>query len=80
MNRRGFILGALAAPAVIRTPGLIMPVRPTRGTMVKFITPKARLYFPYLDALETPQQMTARFTIERFNTDVARALWAGDAI
>lgn len=28
MNRRGFLLGALAAPAVITTPGLLMPVRP----------------------------------------------------
>jgi hypothetical protein len=31
MNRRGFIGGlitALAAPAIIRTPGLLMPVRP----------------------------------------------------
>ena len=28
MNRRGFILGALAAPTVIRTPGLLMPVKP----------------------------------------------------
>ena len=27
MNRRGFLIGALAAPAVIRTPGLLMPVR-----------------------------------------------------
>jgi len=28
MNRRFFLLGALAAPAVIRTPGLLMPVKP----------------------------------------------------
>lgn len=31
MNRRGFLGGlltALAAPAIIRTPGLLMPVRP----------------------------------------------------
>ena len=27
MNRRGFLLGALAAPAVIKTPGLLMPVK-----------------------------------------------------
>lgn len=31
MNRRGFLFGlsaALAAPAIIRTPGLLMPVKP----------------------------------------------------
>ena len=28
MNRRGFLGGLLAAPAIIRTPGLLMPVRP----------------------------------------------------
>jgi hypothetical protein len=28
MIRRGFLLGLLAAPAIIRTPGLLMPVRP----------------------------------------------------
>jgi len=31
MNRRGFLLGILAvgaAPAIIRTPGLIMPIKP----------------------------------------------------
>jgi hypothetical protein len=27
MNRRRFLLTSLAAPAVIRTPGLIMPVK-----------------------------------------------------
>lgn len=27
MNRRGFLTGLLAAPAVITTPGLLMPVR-----------------------------------------------------
>ena len=26
MNRRGFLAGLLAAPAIIRTPGLLMPV------------------------------------------------------
>lgn len=28
INRRGFIVGLLAAPVIIRTPGLLMPVRP----------------------------------------------------
>jgi len=28
MNRRSLLLGLLAAPAVIRTPGLLMPVKP----------------------------------------------------
>ena len=28
MNRRSILLGLLAAPAIIRTPGLLMPVRP----------------------------------------------------
>jgi hypothetical protein len=27
MNRRGFLTGLIAAPAVILTPGLLMPVR-----------------------------------------------------
>jgi hypothetical protein len=27
ISRRNFILGALAAPAIIRTPGLLMPVK-----------------------------------------------------
>ena len=28
MKRRAFLLGALAAPVVIRTPSLLMPVKP----------------------------------------------------
>jgi hypothetical protein len=28
INRRGFVRGLLALPAIIRTPGLLMPVRP----------------------------------------------------
>lgn len=28
MNRRGFLAGLLFAPAIIRTPGLLMPVKP----------------------------------------------------
>lgn len=28
MNRRGFILGALAAPSIIKTPGLLMRIKP----------------------------------------------------
>lgn len=28
MNRRAFLSGLLFAPAIIRTPGLLMPVRP----------------------------------------------------
>ena len=28
MKRRGFLAGLLFAPAIIRTPGLLMPVRP----------------------------------------------------
>jgi hypothetical protein len=27
LSRRSFIIGLIAAPAIIRTPGLIMPVR-----------------------------------------------------
>jgi hypothetical protein len=30
MNRRGFLTGLIAAPAVILTPGLLMPVRAQR--------------------------------------------------
>lgn len=36
MDRRGFIKGMLAAPVVIRTPGLLMPVK-------KIITTQKRL-------------------------------------
>lgn len=35
MNRRRFLSGlivSLAAPSIIRTPGLLMPVRPMSGT------------------------------------------------
>lgn len=28
INRRGLLVSLLAAPAIIRTPGLLMPVRP----------------------------------------------------
>lgn len=28
ITRRTFVLGVLAAPAIIRTPGLIMPIKP----------------------------------------------------
>ena len=28
LGRRGFLVGLLAAPAIIRSPGLLMPVRP----------------------------------------------------
>jgi hypothetical protein len=39
MNRRGFLTGLIAAPAVILTPGLLMPVRKwiePAGNFVKF--------------------------------------------
>ena len=45
MNRRGFILGALSAPAVITTPGLLMPVRalePQHGWYSPFCQPPVR--------------------------------------
>lgn len=32
MNRRGFLTGLLAAPVVITTPGLLMPVKPVLDT------------------------------------------------
>lgn len=28
LKRRGLLLGLLAAPAIIRTPGLLMPIKP----------------------------------------------------
>lgn len=36
MNRRGFLFGltAFAAPAIIRTPGLLMPVRSLRANFL----------------------------------------------
>ncbi len=42
LNRRTFLTGALAAlaaPAIIRTPGLLMPVRPLRLAAVQPIEP-----------------------------------------
>jgi hypothetical protein len=39
MRRRGFIAGlaaALAAPAVIRTPGILMPVRAVPAQLVRY--------------------------------------------
>jgi len=27
MNRRNFLMGLIAAPAIIRTPGLLMPIK-----------------------------------------------------
>ena len=36
MKRRAFILGALAAPVVVRTPGLLMPVEPVSKHVPKF--------------------------------------------
>ena len=36
MNRRNFISGMLAAPVVIRTPGLLMPVRQMPQTVFIF--------------------------------------------
>lgn len=59
MNRRGFITGALAAPAVVVTPGLLMPVRSFTPTadMVQFATPKFRMSWPYLT---TPEQAKAQ--------------------
>ena len=39
MNRRGFLLGLLAAPVIIRTPGILMPIKQFT------ILPKEKLYF-----------------------------------
>lgn len=30
IRRRAFVAGLLAAPAIVRTPALLMPIRPTR--------------------------------------------------
>lgn len=37
MNRRGFLSGLLFAPAIIRTPGLLMAVRPLRQSPLLLI-------------------------------------------
>lgn len=42
MNRRGFLLGAglfVAAPAIIRAPGLLMPVKPLPRRLITFDVP-----------------------------------------
>lgn len=43
MNRRGFLAGLLFAPAIIRTPGLLMPVKPlivSRAAFNGLMTPE----------------------------------------
>lgn len=37
MNRRGFILSALAAPLVVTTPGLLMPVKSFVPTPSRYV-------------------------------------------
>ena len=64
LRRRGFLLGALLAPAVIRTPGLLMPVRPEMRTMASL----------EVDTLfQTPQAVA----ITRLGREVGRLLPAG---
>ena len=53
IRRRGFLAGlgvALAAPAIIRTPGLLMPVKPVRPVMVMTLDDYAqRILNPLVD-------------------------------
>ncbi|MFA9204855.1 MAG: hypothetical protein ACEQSH_00205 [Bacteroidia bacterium] len=46
LSRRGFIGGLLTAPVVIRTPGLLMPIKPARLSRSVFVDWEAfpRLY------------------------------------
>lgn len=42
MNRRGFLGGLLAAPVVITTPRLLMPIKPVLPS-IRFLTPPGRM-------------------------------------
>jgi hypothetical protein len=69
--RRGFFggLGALlAAPAIIRSPGLLMPVKPV------FVPPEFAMPCP---ALKLPQGMllTVEDYAERYMTPAIATLW-----
>lgn len=38
LARRGFLTGLLAAPAIVRTPGLLMPVKPAVLTLPRLLS------------------------------------------
>ena len=61
VSRRSILLGLLAAPAIIRTPGLLMPVRPvdwyerqavTFGPPPYLFGPEHRIDFTDISALQ----------------------------
>lgn len=86
MNRRGFLGGllALAAPAIIRTPGLLMPIKAQSGwCSVKEILPG--VFFPLpplkqegaLVAFDNPDQVwtwTLNWYERERETDAACAI------
>ena len=47
IHRRRFLVGLLAAPAIIRTPGLLMPVKPPAPTEPLNLAPQAWLLTIY---------------------------------
>lgn len=53
MRRRGLLRAFLAAPAIIRTPGLLMPIRPVEEVFTfsgfETLIPSSRLYGELLD-------------------------------
>lgn len=50
MNRRSFLAGLIAAPAIIKTPGLLMPVKP----ILKTFDLSANVSITYSEILEWP--------------------------
>jgi hypothetical protein len=59
MNRRGFLLGAMAAPAVICTPGLLMPVKPMAASGSAMTFPPGRFLISYGSVWRIPEGLGA---------------------
>lgn len=69
VSRRNFLIGMIAAPAVIRTPGLLMPVKAIEPKLLPpgtYTVELARLY-PYqremVDALGCPRKLWFDFKL-----------------
>lgn len=64
MNRRGFLFGLLAAPVIIRTPGILMPIKQF------IIPPKEKLYLTYGDVGDLEDLSDLIYKIEPFDTPI----------
>lgn len=73
LTRRGFLAGALAAPVVIRTPGLLMPVRAVPGYYSGGLVRLSGLHW----IMETTPQWAARpITVGHAGALVGAGPWA----